>query len=122
MPNLYIDEEVIKDSAGDDVLVDPVLDIVTYLLGEGSEWHVADEDFSLNAVKEGGELGEALEDLLLVNLTDSFYDAVAKEYAKNGIPLNATGIKVSEEELRRDTSSPLSIDTKLVYIGRKALG
>ena len=122
MPNLYIDEEVIKDSAGDDVLVDPVLDIVTYLLGEGSEWHVADEDFSLNAVQEGGELGEALEDLLLVNLTDSFYDAVAKEYAKNGIPLNATGIKVSEEELRRDTSSPLSIDTKLVYIGRKALG
>ena len=122
MPNLYIDEEVIKDSAGDDVLVDPVLDIVAYLLGEGSEWHVADEDFSLNAVQEGGELGEALEDLLLVNLTDSFYDAVAKEYAKNGIPLNATGIKVSEEELRRDTSSPLSIDTKLVYIGRKALG
>ena len=122
MPNLYIDEEVIKESAGDDVLVDPVLDIVTYLLGEGSEWHVADEDFSLNAVQEGGELGEALEDLLLVNLTDSFYDAVAKEYAKNGIPLNATGIKVSEEELRRDTSSPLSIDTKLVYIGRKALG
>ncbi|MEE2675784.1 MAG: hypothetical protein VX876_02350 [Planctomycetota bacterium] len=122
MPNLYIEEEVVKDPAGDDVLVDPVLDIVTYLLSEGSEWHVAAEEFSLDAVMDGGELAESLEDLLLVNLTDSFYDAVAKDYAKNGIPLNATGIKVSEEELRRDTSSPLSIDTKLVYIGRKALG
>ncbi|MEL0097250.1 MAG: hypothetical protein VW875_15510 [Planctomycetaceae bacterium] len=122
MPNLYIDEETIKDASGNEVLVDPVLDIVAYLLSEGGEWHVADDEFSLDAVKSDGELSEALEDLLLVNLTDSFYDAVAKDYASNGIPLDATGIKVAEEELRRDTSSPLSLDTKLVYIGRKALG
>jgi hypothetical protein len=122
MPDLFIDVEIVKDADGNETVVDPVLDIVTYLLGEGLDWHVADGEFSLAAVQEGGSLSQSMEDLLLVNLSDSFYEAVAKEYAQKGIPAGASGIKVAEEELRRDTSTVLDVDTKLVYIGRKALG
>ena len=122
MPDLFIDVETIKDADGNETLVDPALDIVAYLLGEGLDWHVADQEFSLKAVQQGADLNQSMENLLLVNLTDSFYEAVAKEYALKGIPAAATGIKVAEEELRRDTSSPLDMDTKLIYIGRKALG
>ncbi len=123
MPDLFIDVEVIKDADGNETVVDPALDIVTYLLGEGQDWQVADSGLSLKAVQEGGSLNQSMEALLRVNLTDSFYQAVAEEYAGFGIPAGATGIKVAEEELRReDTSAPLDIDTKLIYIGRKALG
>ncbi|MFL2865233.1 MAG: hypothetical protein ACJZ8Y_08455 [Pirellulaceae bacterium] len=122
MPDLFIDVEIVKDADGNETVVDPVLDIVTYLLGEGLDWDVADGEFSLAAVQEGGSLSQSMEDLLLVNLSDSFYEAVAKEYSQKGIPAGASGIKVAEEELRRDTSTVLDVDTKLIYIGRKALG
>tara|TARA_B100000676_G_scaffold310180_1_gene375920 strand:+ start:3194 stop:8038 length:4845 start_codon:yes stop_codon:yes gene_type:complete len=122
MPELYIDVEVLKDADGNETVVDPVLDIVTYLLSEGSDWEFDDSVLTVESLKQDEGLLESLEDLLMVNLTDSFYEAVAKKYAVEGIPEGATGIKVNEEELRRDTSTPLDIDTKLVYIGRKALG
>ena len=122
MPELYIDVEVLKDADGNETGVDPVLDIVTYLLSEGSDWEFDDSVLTVESLKQDEGLLESLEDLLMVNLTDSFYEAVAKKYAVEGIPEGATGVKVNEEELRRDTSTPLDIDTKLVYIGRKALG
>ena len=122
MPELYIDVEVLKDADGNETVVDPVLDIVTYLLSEGSDWEFDDSVLTVESLKQDEGLLESLEDLLMVNLTDSFYEAVAKKYAVEGIPEDATGVKVNEEELRRDTSTPLDIDTKLVYIGRKALG
>lgn len=125
MPDLFIHVEVIKDADGNETVVDPALDIVTYLLSEGEDWTVDSHTLTAEKLKASDTLKSSMEELLRINLTDSFYEAVAEKYAKFGIPANDTGVKVAEEELRRDSAAPadaLDIDTKLVYIGRKALG
>ena len=123
MPDLFLDAEILTDADGNQTKVDPALDIAEFLLSDTGSWHVAEETLTVAKLKSDESLQLNLSELVRKNLEDSFYRQVAADYAVNGIPQGASGVKVAEQELiQTDGSAGLDMDTKLRYIGRKALG
>ena len=122
MPDLFIDVEITKNEDGTETKVDPVLDIVEFLLSDVGAWTVGDDTLTVAKLTADETLQSNLSELVQKNLEDSFYRQVAAKYAVNGIPANASGVKVAERLLQNDgDATGLDIDTKLRYIGRKAL-
>ncbi|MFP6588735.1 MAG: hypothetical protein VB814_13880 [Pirellulaceae bacterium] len=122
MPDLFIDVEITKNEDGTETKVDPALDIATFLLADVGAWTVGENTLTVAKLTASETLQSNLSELVQKNLEDSFYRQVAAKYAVNGIPANASGVKVAERLLQHDgDATGLDIDTKLRYIGRKAL-
>lgn len=124
MPDLYLDPEPVKDATGNVVAVyDPAEDITEYLLASRGGWQpAADTPTALT-----DEMRKALDELTLEHLKGSFYVAQAERYIRHGIPEDrAAELKGAERELlvpkaNYQSSTPLSDEQKLLYIGRKSI-
>jgi cytochrome c551/c552 len=122
MPDLFIDVEITKNEDGTETKVDPALDIAEFLLSDVGAWTVGENTLTVAKLLASKTLQLNLSELVQKNLEDSFYRQVAAKYAVNGIPVNASGVKVAERVLQHEgDATGLDIDTKLRYIGRKAL-
>jgi cbb3-type cytochrome oxidase cytochrome c subunit len=122
MPDLFIDVEITTHEDGTETKVDPALDIAAFLLSDVGAWTVGENILTVAKLKASETLQANLSELVQKNLEDSFYRQVAAKYAESGIPANASGVKVAERLLQHDgDATGLDPETKLRYIGRKAL-
>ncbi len=109
MPNMLL--EPVKDTKGE--LTDPIADISVFLLSSAG-WQPTDVPSRELSEKEQ----QALEDLALENLANTFSKRQAEEYLKNGIPERFRNeLKGDEIELVGE----MSTDKKLRYIGRRSI-
>ncbi|MCA9057343.1 MAG: hypothetical protein KDA85_02545 [Planctomycetaceae bacterium] len=113
MPDLFLDP--IKDTDGN--VIDPAADIVEYLLGSTSDWQPSARA-SKGYVLSNSEL-DTLDELVLMSLKKTFTSREAESYLDNGIPVAiGPSLKGAEIELVGD----ISLDKKMLYLGRKAIG
>ncbi len=109
MPDLFLDPIEGKDGK----VVDPVADIVEYLLNSKSGWQPAEETqlgMQVNA--------EDLNRLAAEHLEGAFPVRRAQQYLKNGIPESiAPSLKGAETELVGGADER----QKLLYVGRKSI-
>ncbi len=116
MPNLYLDPIELADGTK----VDPVADIVEYLLSSKKGWQPSTESTDGLIANE-----EALDELAMEYLAAAFPQRDADEYLANGIPERiAPSLKGAEIELVGDFSGQDAQQTakqKLMYVGRKTI-
>lgn len=124
MPDTILDPLESKDPQGNVIRTDPAADIVEYMLSQQTDWEPAK-----GTIVEPNQAQLALlNELVEVNLRDTFYEAEAESFAKHGIPLSSgADLKGAERELlvadpQFDAKSPLDVDRKLMYIGKKVIG
>jgi mono/diheme cytochrome c family protein len=123
MPNLYLDPVEIKDEKGKvTATVDPVADIVAYLMTSTNEnWKAPDPSVL-------GDAQESVDDMVLEYLSEAFFEQDAKDFQKKGIPnKRAASLKGPEREMLVSDEDFASgkgptLEQKLSYIGRKTIG
>ncbi len=109
MPDLYLDPVKTRDGK----VVDPVADIVAYLLSSRRGWTPAAESTDHLVPNP-----EKLDALVTEHLVGTFPNRVAMAYLENGIPeQQASLLKGAEVELL----GAMSDQKKLLYVGRKAI-
>jgi len=123
MPNLYLDPVEIKDEKGVvTATVDPVADIVAYLMTSTNENWKAPEPATLTAAQS------SVDDLVLEYLSEAFFEQDAKDFQKKGIPnKRAASLKGPEREMLVSDEDFTSgkgptLEQKLSYVGRKTIG
>jgi cytochrome c2 len=109
MPDLYLDPEETPDGK----LVDPVADIVEYLLADTKGWSPAPESIDGLTVEPTD-----LDELALEYMTAAFPQRQAEKYLKQGIPAElAPSLKGAEVALVGGATQ----EQKLMYIGNKTI-
>ncbi|MBP62926.1 MAG: hypothetical protein CMJ62_15505 [Planctomycetaceae bacterium] len=113
MPNLLLEPIEQRDPTGKltGVVTDPVADISAFLLSFHSDWQ---------PVPAAGQPAdpEALDELVLKLLRNTYHQRAAERYLKNGIPETMRAeLKGAELELVGSAST----EQKLLYVGRKAV-
>ena len=121
MPNLFLNAHDVTTAEGEVTgRVDPALDIVAYLLSdEGHNWSLAEGNLTHAAIGDAETAN--LDGLMVEHLKNAYFDSVAKEYAQTGIPADERSVKVAESELLNPSGENLTVDQKLLYIGRKSI-
>jgi cytochrome c2 len=131
MPNLYLD----PIPAADGKFTDPAADIVEYLLDPahveranaeaGEESSTPKHDHKpWQPVKEASEPvdSQALKDLVIQYLRESFRESQLEDYYRNGLPERMRGeLKVAEQDLVVPEGQQLTDEQRLKYIGRKSI-
>ena len=121
MPNLFLDAHDVTTAEGEVTgRVDPALDIVAYLLSdETHNWSVADGNLTSDAISDAETAN--LDSLVVEHLQNAYFSSVAREYAQTGIPSDERSVKIAESELLNPSGENLTVDQKLLYIGRKSI-
>lgn len=129
MPDLFLEPYTLADGTW----VDPVADIVEYLMspqdasegGESSETNPTWSPAPGTLVDLDPSRGAALEQFVLENLKETFSTSVAMSYVKQGIP-SAMRAELKGAEAELLVEGPVDAGQlekqKLQYIGRKAIG
>ena len=112
MPNLFLDP--IENADGSQS--DPAADIAAYLLSDSSQ-----SDWNPVAAATAGVVQDNLDDLVLQNLKEVFFEEDAERYLTDGIPASMQeSLKGAEVELVQGQGEDLTLQ-KLRYIGKKTI-
>jgi hypothetical protein len=110
MPNLFLD----KIEKADGTVSDPAADIAAYLLSDASK-----SDWTPEAAASAEVVKADLDNLVLQNLKEVFFDDQAIDYLGKGIPASmASELKGAEIEMVEREDADLT-QQKLRYIGKK---
>jgi cytochrome c551/c552 len=123
MPNLFLEPErdpgADINNPNDDKFFDPADDIVAYLLSASkTNWSPVPE-----AAQPASATGEqALKELMLEYLNETFYKDAAEQYFITGIPPELEGeLKGAEKDLVTQPGQNLTDAQRLKYLGRKTI-